>query len=130
MMLMMKRIWLLPLAALALYGADVSGKWTGSVEITDPSSGEKISTPVKAEFQQKGGDVSGTIGRQEDAEGEAIRAGKLEGNNLVFEVQPAEATSAMKFTLVLAGDDRIEGGMEGAVDVGKISGKVVLTRVK
>jgi hypothetical protein len=130
MALPMKRIWLLPLLTLALYGADVSGKWTGSVEVTDPTSGEKISTPVKAEFLQKGGEVSGTIGRNEDPEGETIRAGKLDGNNLVFEVQPAEATSAMKFTLVLAGDDRIEGAMEGAVDVGKISGKVVLSRVK
>ena len=130
MKLPMKAIWLLPLVALVMHGADISGKWTGSVEITDPTSGEKISTPVKAEFSQKGGDVSGTIGREQDSEAEAIRAGKLDGKNLVFEVQPPEATSPMKFTLVVASDDRIEGAMEGAIDVGKISGKVVLTRVK
>ncbi len=126
----MKRMWLLPLVALALYGADISGQWTGSVEITDPGSGEKIATPVKAQFTQKDSEVTGTIGREQDAEAQAIRAGKLDGKNLVFEVQPPEATSAIKFTLVLASDDRIEGAMEGAVDVGKISGKVVLTRVK
>jgi hypothetical protein len=126
----MKRMWLLPLLALAMYGADINGKWTGSVEISDPGSGEKINTPVKAEFTQKGGDVSGTIGREQDTEAQAIHSGKLDGKNLVFEVQPPEATSAMKFTLVVASDDRIEGGIEGAIDVGKISGKVILTRVK
>jgi hypothetical protein len=126
----MKAIWLLPLAALAMYGADITGKWTGSVEITDPTSGEKISTPVKAEFAQKAAEVSGTIGRAEDSETETIRQGKLDGNNLIFEVQPAEGTSPMKFKLVLVSGDRIEGAMEGAIDVGKISGKVILTRVK
>ena len=126
----MKRIWLLPVIALSLYGADVSGKWTGSVEINDPTSGDKVSTPVRAEFVQKGGDVSGTIGRTQDADGETIQAGKVDGKNLVFEVKPADSTTALKFTLVVSADDRIEGGMEGAMDVGKISGKVVLTRVK
>lgn len=126
----MKKLWLIPLAALALYGADISGKWTGSVEITDPTSGEKISTPVKAEFTQKSAEVSGTIGRAQDAEAEAIKQGKLDGNNLAFEVQPPEATSAMKFKLVVVSEDRIEGDMQGAIDVGNVSGKVVLTRVK
>jgi len=123
-------MWLLPLMALAMYGADVSGKWTGSVEIADPTSGDKIQTPVKAEFTQKGGDVSGTIGREEDTEAETIHAGKLDGKNLVFEVTPHEAGSPIKFTLVLLSDDRIEGAMEGAMDVGRITGKVILTRVK
>jgi hypothetical protein len=126
----MKAIWLLPLIALAMYGADINGKWTGSVEITDPTSGEKISTPVKAEFTQKAAEVSGTIGREQDSEAEAIHQGKLDGKTLMFEVQPPEGTSPMKFNLVVVSDDRIEGAMEGAIDVGKISGKVVLTRVK
>jgi len=127
---MMKRFWLIPLVTVVMYGADITGKWTGTVEVGDPTSGDKISTPVKAEFNQKGADVSGKIGRAEDSEGEAISAGKLDGKNLAFEVKPPESTSPMKFKLVLVADDRIEGGMEGAVDVGKVSGKVVLTRVK
>ncbi|MGO9260779.1 MAG: hypothetical protein ACLQU1_31395 [Bryobacteraceae bacterium] len=126
----MRKIWLLPLVALAMYGADISGKWTGSVEIADPSSGEKMSIPVKAEFTQKAAEVSGTIGREQDTEAQAIREGKLDGKNLVFEVQPPEGTSAIKFKLVVVSDDRIEGDMQGAVDAGNISGKVILTRVK
>jgi hypothetical protein len=45
-------------------------------------------------------------------------------------VKASEATTAMKFNLVLVSDDRIEGDMTGAVDVGSISGKVVLIRSK
>jgi hypothetical protein len=126
----MKKTWLLLLCALLAYGADITGKWTGSVDITDPSSGEKISTPVKAEFTQKDADISGTIGRSQDSDVETIQAGKLDGKNLAFEVKPPEATSAMKFHLVVVSEDRIEGDMQGAIDVGNISGKVVLTRVK
>jgi hypothetical protein len=129
----MKSLCLLPLVALALYAADaadIGGKWTGHVEIADPASGEKIDAPVKAEFTQKGADVSGTIGRTQDAEAETIRAGKLDGKNLEFEVQPHEGAGPMKFKLVVVADDRIEGAMEGAIDEGKISGKVTLTRVK
>jgi hypothetical protein len=36
----------------------------------------------------------------------------------------------MVFTLTLVSDDRIEGGMKGAVDTGNITGTVMLTRVK
>src|SRR5580704_9625145 len=103
-MLSMKSLCLLPLVALALYAADIGGKWTGHVEIADPTSGEKIDTPVKAEFTQKGADVSGTIGRAQDADAETIRAGKLDGKNLVFEVQPPEGASPMKFKLVVVAD--------------------------
>jgi hypothetical protein len=59
-----------------------------------------------------------------------IRNAKMDGKTLVFEVQPPEATSPMKFSLVLVSDDRIEGDMKGAIDVGNIQGKVVLSRVK
>ena len=40
----MKLLWLLPVLALALYGADLTGKWTGTVDVADPGNGDKIST--------------------------------------------------------------------------------------
>jgi len=126
----MKRMWLLPLLALALFGADVTGKWSGNIQITDPSTGEKMDTAVKAEFAQKANQVSGSIGRAQDPEQEPIREGKLEGRNLSFEVRPSEAPGPIKFTLAMVGDDRLEGDIEGTMDAGKISGKVTLTRVK
>ena len=126
----MKALWLVPVFALTMLGADISGKWSGDIEVSDPSSGDNKNTPVKVVFDQKDGTVSGQIGRSEDEQSEAIRNGKLEGNKLTFDVQPPEATSAMKFQLVLVANDRIEGEMKGAVDVGNVSGKVTLQKVK
>jgi hypothetical protein len=128
----MKSIWLLPLLVLTLHATDFSGKWTGKIEISDPNLGDKITTAVRAEFQQKdAAAVSGKIGRAEEEETpEPIRNAKLDGNHLVFEVQTPEATGPMKFSLVLVDENRIEGEMQGAVDVGKISGKVILNKSK
>jgi len=126
----MKALWLVPLFALTMFGADVSGKWSGSIEVSDPSTGDKINTPVKVVFDQKDSMVSGKIGRTEDDQTEDIHNGKLDGNKLTFDVQPPEATSAMKFQLVLVAADRIEGEMKGAVDVGNVSGKVTLQKDK
>jgi len=126
----MKNVCLFAVMALALYGADVTGKWTGTVDVQDPGNGDKISTRVRAELTQAGAIVTGKIGRLQDEQLETIRDGKLTGNALVFEVMPEEATSAIKFRLTVMSDDRIEGEMSGAIDVGKISGKVVLTRTK
>jgi len=126
----MKALWLVPLFALTMFGADVSGKWSGSIEVADPSTGDKINTPVKVVFDQKDSTVSGKIGRTEDDQTEDIHNGKLDGNKLTFDVQPPEATSAMKFQLVLVAADRIEGEMKGAVDVGNVSGKVTLQKDK
>src|SRR6476660_7286340 len=97
----MKFVWMLPALALALYGADLTGKWTGTVDVEDPGNGDKISTKVRAELTQKGEQVTGKIGRAQDQQLEAIRDGKLAGKTLTFEVQPEEATSPMKFTLTL-----------------------------
>ena len=126
----MKAVAVLIISVLALYGADVTGTWKGRIEVADPGSGETISTEVTARFDQKSGEVSGKIGRTQDTQLETIRNGKLDGKALVFEVKGPEATTPWKFSLVLVSDDRIEGEMRGAVDVGSISGKVVLIRSK
>jgi hypothetical protein len=126
----MKLFWLLPVVALALYGADVTGTWTGTIDVADPGNGDKISTEVKAEFKQAAAALTGKIGRKQDEQLESIRDGKITGKTITFDVLPEEATTPMKFNLTLVSDDRIEGNMAGAIDVGKISGKVVLTRAK
>ncbi len=126
----MKRLLWLPLLALSLYAADLTGNWTGTVDVADPTNGEKISTPVKAELKQSSAMVTGKIGRAQDTNLENIRDGKIEGKTLTFDVLPEEAMKPLKFTLTLVSDDRLEGDMAGEIDVGKISGKVVLTRAK
>ncbi len=126
----MRLLLLVPMFALATFGADVTGKWTGKIEVVDPSGENKISTPVKAEFEQKAATVSGKIGRAEDQQIESIRNVKMEDKHLSFEVQSAEAASTFKFSLVLVSEDQIEGEMKGAIEDGNISGKVILHKVK
>jgi hypothetical protein len=124
----MSRLWLFVCLPLLLLGVnDVSGKWSGSIEVLDNGGGSSISTPVRAEFLQKANLVSGKIGRREDEQAETIRNGKVEGTKISFEVSSVETTSAMKFNLTLEGD-HLEGEMKGTVDSGEIVGKVRLTR--
>jgi hypothetical protein len=126
----MRAIWLVLALAVRLAAADVSGSWAGTVVVADPGNGEKITTAVKALLAQKGAAISGKIGRDTDQDLEEIRNGKLDGKTVTFEVQSQEATSPMVFTLTLVADDRIEGGMKGAIDSGAITGTVILTRAK
>jgi|SRR5579883_2008717 len=126
----MRGIFLVLALAAQLAAADLTGAWVGTVTVADPGNGEKIVTQVKAQLQQTGGAVAGKIGREHDQDLEQIQNGKLNGKTLTFDVQPQEATSPMVFTLTLVSDDRIEGGMKGAIDSGNITGTVVLTRAK
>lgn len=124
----MKRLWLLPCLALVLSAADITGKWAGSIEVEDSSSGTTINTTVRAEFQQQSDKISGTIGREEDQQRESIRNAKLEGGkHLTFEVSSPEASGLIKFVLTLD-ENRMEGQMSGAIDSGPITGKVHLSR--
>ena len=127
----MKRLLLLAaLMVPATWGADLTGKWTGVIEVNDASSGTRIDTPVRAEFSQKDKSVSGKIGRREDEQSEAIRNGVVEGDEMRFEVTSPETTGAINFNLKVVDADRLEGEMKGAIDSGPITGKVRLTRVK
>ena len=111
----------LPLAA-----ADISGKWSGTIEIADRNG--PIQTTVHAEFAQKSGSVSGKMGRAGDDDSPILK-GKVEGGAVTFEVSSAETTRPMRFTLKLLGD-RLEGEMKGEIDEGEITGKVTLSREK
>jgi hypothetical protein len=122
---MKKALWLLPCLALALSGADVSGKWSGTIDVEDAGN----TTPVSVELVQKSDLVSGKIGRQGGGDEGTIRNGKIDGAKVSFEVVAHETSSPFKFTLTLA-NDTLEGEMKGSVDEGEIVGKVKLTREK
>ena len=122
---MKKVFWLLPCLALALSGADVSGKWSGTIDVEDAGN----STPVQVELVQKSDMVSGKIGRQGGGDEGTIRNGKVDGTKVSFEVVSPQTSSPFKFTLTLA-KDTLEGEMKGSVDEGEIVGKVKLSREK
>ena len=124
---MKKLLLLLPCLAAALMAADVSGKWTGNVQVEDPSGGSAIDTQVRAELRQNADAITGTIGRQADQEVESIENAKLDGKRLTFEVSSAETSGLIKFVLTLDGD-RLDGEMSGSMDGTPITGKVHLHR--
>ena len=112
----------LPLAA-----ADITGKWSGTIEIADAGGGP-VHTTVRAEFAQKASAISGKMGRSGDDDS-PIRNGKVEGVAISFEVSSPETTRPMRFMLKLVGE-RLEGEMKGEIDDGEIVGKVTLSRDK
>ena len=124
----MKILWLVPCLALSLAAADISGKWSGTVEVEDPGGGSTINAEVTAEFQQHATEISGKIGRTEDNETEEIKNGKLtDGKRLTFEVNTPQMSGPVKFVLNVDGQ-QMQGTMRGEMEDGPITGKVHLTK--
>jgi hypothetical protein len=118
---------LIALLALTAHGANLAGKWSGTIEIDD--SGGKIQTPVELYLEQKGGALSGKIGRSKDPESVEIRNAKVEGDKVTFEASSTEASAAMKFSLTVRGEQML-GEMKGAAQGNDIVAKVTFSRVK
>jgi len=122
---MKKAFLLLPFLAFALSASDVSGKWSGTIDIEDAGS----TIPIQVEFVQKSDVLSGKVGRTGQADEATIRNGKVDGAKVIFEVVSSETNSAFKWTLTLM-NDQMEGEMKGSTDDGEIVGKVKLSREK
>jgi hypothetical protein len=122
---MKKAFWLLPCLALALSGADVSGKWAGTIDIED--AGSTIS--IQVELVQQSDAVSGKVGRVGAGGEGTIHNGKVDGTKVTFEVVSAETSSPSKWNLMLV-NDQLEGEMKGSTDDGEYVGKVKLSREK
>jgi hypothetical protein len=112
-----------------MLGADLTGRWTGTIAVDDVGSGTTITTQVHVELQQSSAGLTGKIGRIEDSEVVPIKNARMEGDTLVFEAASEETTGPMKFTLKIAGD-QMEGTMNGSIDSGDIKGKVKLQKEK
>lgn len=120
-------IHLIALLSLTAQAANLAGKWSGIIVIDD--SGGKIETPVELYLEQKGGALSGKIGRSKDPESVEIRNAKVEGDKVTFEASSNEASASMKFSLKVRGE-QMSGEMKGAAQGSDIVAKVTLSRVK
>ena len=104
---------------------DVSGKWIGSFNITNPDGETNESTAV-LNLKQSGTEITGTVGPNEDEQA-AIQKGKIEGNKITMEAEHHGHT--IKFDLTLAAD-RITGDANMSRDGQTAKAKVDVTRAK
>lgn len=114
------------LTAMAMF-ADVSGKWSGSFDVTGPDGQTKSSTAFLV-LKQSSDAITGTAGPNEQ-EQFTIKFGKIEGDKIALEVAH-ENGLVIKFDLTLAGG-HIKGNASGENEEGqKMTAKVDVTAVK
>ena len=110
---------------LALNAAELTGKWSGSFDITD-EQGETKADTAYMNLKESAGAVTGTAGPNEDKQW-ALRKGKLEGQKLTFEVAMDDG-GVLLFDLTFDGTS-IQGSCTGTGNGGeKLSAKVNLKR--
>jgi autotransporter translocation and assembly factor TamB len=113
------------LAGLVLADVDVTGKWSGSFNATNPNGETKESTAVLV-LKQSGTDITGTAGPTED-EQFAIQKGKIDGDKITLEVDHDGHT--MTLNLVLAAG-RITGEAQMSRDGQTMKAKIDVSRAK
>lgn len=119
---------MLGIAALVLAApADVnlSGKWTGSFDMTSPD-GEVHNSGIVMVLKHTGSEVTGTAG-PEEGEQYPIVNGKVDGEKITLEVH--REGRVIKFDLAMAGD-RIKGGARMEADGDTRTAKVDVARAK
>jgi hypothetical protein len=99
------------LTLVAAPDADVTGKWTGSFNITNADGQTKEATAYLV-LKQSGSDITGTVGPDE-GEQHNITKGKIEGDKITLLVEDEGRT--ITFDLVLTAD-RIKGDVNMSHD--------------
>ena len=112
-------------AGMAMAGGDVTGKWSGSLNMTAPNGETKESSALLV-LKQSGTDITGTVGPNED-EQVAIQKGKIEGDKITLEAE--HDGHSIKFDLVLAAD-RITGEVNMSGEGQTAKAKLDVTRAK
>ena len=112
---------LLLMAAWSLSGADLTGKWSGTLDLKQ--DGEAQTIPVVMIVKQDGKTLTGTAGPEEDQH--SIQKGTVEGDVVTMEVDSGEAIYYLE--LKVDGDD-LSGAVKQGADGEKM--KLSLKRVK
>lgn len=109
--------------------SNLSGDWTGTIDVHDTDSGAVISTSVRMSITQHDSAISGKIGREGEAEVAVIQNARVEGDKLYFEATNADVNGPIKFALTRQGD-QMRGEMKATIDTGEIVGVVQVSRQK
>lgn len=122
---MKKLVSLLLLSACAFGASDLTGKWSGSFDITNASGDTKADTAYM-DLKEQDGEVTGTAGPNSEKQW-PLRNGKLDGAKIGFEVQTDDA-GLLRFDLTFDGE-AIDGTCTGTGNGGeKLSAKLHLKR--
>ena len=117
----------LTLAPVAVSATDLSGKWSGSMDLKTPD-GQAVSMPVTAEFKQDGKTLTGTVGKASDEQFN-VDKGTVEDKKVSFEVQAPDGAYLVKLTI--AADNQLEGEVNFTDPGGNpITAKLAYTRDK
>ncbi|HEV8041408.1 MAG TPA: hypothetical protein VGP62_21215 [Bryobacteraceae bacterium] len=115
-----------------LNAADVSGKWSGSLE-GKGEDGSAISVPARMEFKQTGEAITGSVGK-DSAHEYAINKGKIADDQITFEFTAPEGDEDSAFIhrvkLAVVSEGRLEGELQFEVEGNKVAAKLKLTRDK
>lgn len=114
-------ISLLLLSAGSCAAADVSGKWSGTIDLKE--DGQAKTVPAFLILKQDGSNLTGSGGGNETDQ-HPIRKGMVDGDNVTLEVQDGDSV----FTLTLKVDGDQITGVVGKDDSPKM--KISLKRVK
>ena len=95
------------LTLVAAPDANITGKWSGSFNLTTPNGETKESTAFLI-LNQSGSDISGSVGPNE-GEQHTIKKGKIEGDKITLLVE--DEGRVINFDLVFAAD-RIKGDVK------------------
>jgi hypothetical protein len=123
----MRFLLALAVTAVSLF-ADVTGKWTGSFDVT--SDGESHNDSAVLILKQDGTNITGTAGPNEEKQFK-IQKGSLDGNTLKLEVVNDEdgENNIIHVTLTVDGD-KMTGDANAEHDGKKMTAKMALTRQK
>ena len=120
---MSKLLFALAFAALAVFGANVTGKWSGSfIETTE---GQAKNDTAYMVLTQNGSNITGSVGPRADHQ-LPIKTGTIDGNKVKLEVVPP-GDPVIVFELTLDGD-RMTGEAHGESDGQKKTAKVDVKR--
>lgn len=111
-------------SVLALAAADVTGKWSGSFDIT--MNGETKADTAYLDLKQSGETVTGTAGPNSEKQWK-LRNGKVDGEHVTFEVLIGERPDVMYMDLRIEGE-HLKGTAQGESGENKMTAKVDVTR--
>jgi len=112
---------LLAAATFALSATDLTGKWSGTVDLKQ--DGEAQTIPVIMIVKQDGDKITGTAGPEDEQH--PIQNGKIDGNKVTMEVDSGEALYYLELEV---DGDQITGNVKQGSDGESM--KIVLKRVK